>query len=735
MKKFILASFLILCSVIVSAQTPTTFNYQSVIRNGDGELITNQNIGFRFSIIPGTALGDPVYTETQNNTSNNFGLCNVKIGEGTIVTGDITAIDWSTGACFLKVDIDISGGVNYVHVGTSELLSVPFSMYAKKADKAANIDNEVLYFSDSDTLFAVKDREGNIVFAVYPDGAQVYVNQNNKGRLGGFAVSGRGTTKGEQNYLSVTPDSTRIYVNESAKGILGGFAVSGRGTTKGVVNNYLQVTKDSTRIYIDESSKGILGGFAVSGRGTTKGDINDYFNISGSSTAEIIDPSEARILWYPKKEAFLVGKVLVESPDSVGTNSFVSGYESKAIGNYSQALGYSSIARGNYSTAIGRQTVASSKNALAIGDSAIASGVNAIAFGSSFIDFYFHNGEVGEVLNTAGPVASGDNSLAIGSGVVASADGAVVIGALDTASAEFTTVFGFRNKASAFAAVVGGGETNYATSKHSVISGGHSNYASGEYSTVGGGQANQATAKYSTVGCGIFNIASGDYSTVVGGRGNHATGSYGNILGGIYNEAHDYSETVFGQYNEVSTGNQTSWASTDKLFVVGNGTGFGSRSNAMVILKNGNTGIGRNPTANALEVEGTASKSSAGEWVINSDRRIKTDIQDIENSFETILKLRPIKYKYTAEWKAKHPSIVDKYYYNYIAQEFQEVFPESVKGSGEYLEGDSKEILQLDGHNAQIVTIKAVQELIKENQELKERIEKLEKVVNTLIEN
>jgi hypothetical protein len=118
-------------------------------------------------------------------------------------------------------------------------------------------------------------------------------------------------------------------------------------------------------------------------------------------------------------------------------------------------------------------------------------------------------------------------------------------------------------------------------------------------------------------------------------------------------------------------------------------------------------------------------KAVAGNWLANSDKRIKTDITDIDNSFELMLKLHPVKFKYTKEWMEKNPSIENKFYYNFIAQEFQTVFPESVKGSGEFLPGDPKEILQLDSYNAQIVTIKAVQELIIKNQEQQKQIEEL----------
>lgn len=144
-------------------------------------------------------------------------------------------------------------------------------------------------------------------------------------------------------------------------------------------------------------------------------------------------------------------------------------------------------------------------------------------------------------------------------------------------------------------------------------------------------------------------------------------------------------------------------------------------------------GFGRRGTTNRIEVDGDASKTTAGSWIANSDRRIKTEVSSIKNSFETITKLRPVTFKYTEEWKKNHPSIKDQYYYNFIAQEYGEVFPESVQGSGEYIDGDEKEIIQIDTYNAQIVTIQAVKDLIEENNELKSRLEKLESQLGNIM--
>jgi hypothetical protein len=136
-------------------------------------------------------------------------------------------------------------------------------------------------------------------------------------------------------------------------------------------------------------------------------------------------------------------------------------------------------------------------------------------------------------------------------------------------------------------------------------------------------------------------------------------------------------------------------------------------------------GIARNPTLNAFEVEGNASKTTAGGFIANSDARIKTEIQDIEGSIETLLSLRPVKFKYTNQYKALHPSIEDRFYHGFIAQEYQKVFPELVKLSGDTIPGTSERILQIEPYDAQIITMKAVQEQQAQIEALKKEIEEL----------
>jgi len=137
-------------------------------------------------------------------------------------------------------------------------------------------------FGANDTLFVVKDNAGYPVFAVFPDGAKVFVDQTAKGKVGGFAVSGRTSTKfSEEDYFHITPDSARIYLNAPAKGKVGGFAVSGRTSTKGETTNFLNITPDNYFIGHDVAPN-IDGGLRNSvlgynaGYSLTNGDDNIF---------------------------------------------------------------------------------------------------------------------------------------------------------------------------------------------------------------------------------------------------------------------------------------------------------------------------------------------------------------------------------------------------------------------------------------------------------------------------
>lgn len=153
-------------------------------------------------------------------------------------------------------------------------------------------------------------------------------------------------------------------------------------------------------------------------------------------------------------------------------------------------------------------------------------------------------------------------------------------------------------------------------------------------------------------------------------------------------------------------------------------------------------GIGRLAAVHALEVEGDASKSTAGGWAANSDARIKTDVATVTNALETLERVRLVSFRYTDEYRSAHPGIADRRYLNVVAQEFAGVFPEYVRGSGDKLPtGTGEPILQVDTYPLTIYAAAAIQELNRkliaevqrqkaENTELRARLEKLERLVS-----
>lgn len=131
MKKIIV---LILCTVLASillGQVPQSFSYQAVARNLSGEVLSNQSISFRISILSASPSGQPMYTETHNSSTNEFGLVNLEIGRGQVISGDFSAINWGENDSFIQVEMDETGGALYQLMGTSQLLSVPYALHAE----------------------------------------------------------------------------------------------------------------------------------------------------------------------------------------------------------------------------------------------------------------------------------------------------------------------------------------------------------------------------------------------------------------------------------------------------------------------------------------------------------------------------------------------------------------------------------------------------------------------------
>ncbi len=132
MKNILLILMVLISIKVTHAQVPNQFNYQAVARNSQGQSIPNANIRTRFTILDGSATGTNVYSEVRLLTTNQLGLFTAAIGGigATNITGNFATIDWSTGKKFIKVEVDPLGGTNFLALGSTEMLSVPYALYA-----------------------------------------------------------------------------------------------------------------------------------------------------------------------------------------------------------------------------------------------------------------------------------------------------------------------------------------------------------------------------------------------------------------------------------------------------------------------------------------------------------------------------------------------------------------------------------------------------------------------------
>jgi len=136
-KKTIYFLFIIvLLSAKVAAQAPLSFNYQGVALTNAGTAVVNKNISLQISLVESTQTGTVKYRETHTTTTDAFGQFSINIGKGQVVTGSMSNLQWNQYPYYLKVELDLNGGSSFVLVGNSQLLSVPYALYANNAGNA-----------------------------------------------------------------------------------------------------------------------------------------------------------------------------------------------------------------------------------------------------------------------------------------------------------------------------------------------------------------------------------------------------------------------------------------------------------------------------------------------------------------------------------------------------------------------------------------------------------------------
>ncbi len=227
----------IFSSAGVIAQAPQAFSYQAIVTTESGEVIQEQAVGVQVDILDGDINGPVIYRETHGVTTNMNGIYTLNIGEGSTGQGDFSAIDWGSGSKYLSISQDVSGGSSFQFVGASQLLSVPYAIYADQVEPLIyvqeGLDNprNVLDLSESDPSFII-----SVVYQwIQGVPEDVFVEYNNLpenthlrlvGELGRFGVEDR------ENFTAVDTifDGIRVRTNELVRSDTGVDPIPGEYT-------------------------------------------------------------------------------------------------------------------------------------------------------------------------------------------------------------------------------------------------------------------------------------------------------------------------------------------------------------------------------------------------------------------------------------------------------------------------------------------------------------------------
>ena len=181
--------FLLFTGLVNAQKPPNAFNYSAVARNVSGQPIANTVIGIQITILKTTPSGVSQYSENHFVNTDAFGLFNLVIGAGALQSGSMATIDWSNDNYYLKVGMDATGGTNFLTMGTTQLLSVPYAMYAKSAGSVSGglvmptVTTNVTAITSNSATFggAISNANGNQIVErgiVYSTSPNPYLGSN-----------------------------------------------------------------------------------------------------------------------------------------------------------------------------------------------------------------------------------------------------------------------------------------------------------------------------------------------------------------------------------------------------------------------------------------------------------------------------------------------------------------------------------------------------------------------------
>jgi hypothetical protein len=248
MKQFFFSFLFVIAATITSwAQAPNLVSYQAIARNNSGAVLANTNISVRVSIKNTSSSGPTVYQETFTGvTTNQFGLFTLQIGNGNPVTGTFTGINWGVGDKYIKLEFDPAGGTSYADMGTTQLLSVPYALYAAQSGggsssqtlndltdvNTAGVTNGQVLSWNGTSWVPVTVSAGTDAQTLSISGTSLTISNGNTVTLpaGGTYTAGNGIAISGGNVISNTGDNDNSTTNEIQTLSLSGNTLSISGT-------------------------------------------------------------------------------------------------------------------------------------------------------------------------------------------------------------------------------------------------------------------------------------------------------------------------------------------------------------------------------------------------------------------------------------------------------------------------------------------------------------------------
>jgi hypothetical protein len=512
MKKLLPLLLILATITITHAQAPNRINYQAIVRNSSGQpVIAGTVVALRFTIHDGSAIGTTEFTETQTDTVNQFGLAIVQIG----ASNNLSAVNWSSGAKYLEVELDPTGGSNFTNMGTSQLVSVPYALFAANSAPGPQ----------GPTGAAGNNGNNGNTGATGPTGPIGTTGAGATGLTGATGIGGGATGA---TGASGAPGITGPTGTAGGQGIQGATGPTGATGTPGLA--------------------GATGAGTTGPTGPTGTALNAW-NITGNSGTtygtNYLGTADNQSLMF-KVNGVLAGRI----EDSSSYSSSALGYQAlnsnSAIGN--TAIGYRALLNnttGSYNTAIGYGADAGAglTNATAIGAHSVVSESNALILGGT-----------------------GANAVNVGIGL---SNPGVSLDVLsnDTVAGRFVVNQG---GGTALYAICSGSYGGYALQAININPGGgalsYGVRTIAQNGTSGGGYV------WGTYSSGTVNAAGGfaygvqAFGTIVQGGG-YAYGLYGvsksvtndGFSMGVYGEA-DSAAAMYGIYGIVQPGNPSAYA-------------------------------------------------------------------------------------------------------------------------------------------------------------------------------